>query len=85
MPVVVHDYIAVPLRLRLHTDRGTGRPGPDPVLQDAGLGEARFDLGAAGQDVGRRFVVGSEVTLAIDGSATQDDGVAVGIEAQQVW
>ncbi|OII62176.1 hypothetical protein BJP40_04040 [Streptomyces sp. CC53] len=54
------------------------------MLQDSGLGKAGFDLGTTGQDAGRCLVVGGKVAFTVDGRATQDGGVAVGVEAQQV-
>lgn len=82
--VVVYEYGAVLPQLCLHSDRGTGRPGADAVLQDAVLGESGLDLDAAGEDVGCRGGVRGEAALAVDGGADQDDGVTVGVDAQRV-
>jgi hypothetical protein len=71
----VHDHGAVLPHLFLHPDHGAGRSSADPVLQDTGLGESGLDLGTAGEDTGRRLVIGGRI-LTVDRSAAQDDGVA---------
>ncbi|GHB26570.1 hypothetical protein GCM10010346_57690 [Streptomyces chryseus] len=77
--------ITVPSARRSTSTRTAERLGRAPIrLKDAGLGETGFDLGTAGQDVGRRLVVGGEVAFAVDRSAAQNDGVTVGVEAQQI-
>ncbi|MGW7364133.1 hypothetical protein ACWGI8_12070 [Streptomyces sp. NPDC054841] len=48
------------------------------------MGEAGLDLGTSGEDARRRLTVGGQVAFASDGCTAQDDGLAVGVEGQQV-
>ena len=63
--------------------RGWALSAGDPE-QDTGFREAGFDGCAAAEDRFGRGRVGVQVFAAVDGGAAQDDGVAVGIDAQQV-